>query len=109
VELDLFGRARTWKQRQDKKQKKQDKKTAKAEQGKAKAHLEWETKAKVKFGKSAKEKLDELGLHGKERRQHQWFRVRAVYSVIARVPVNIPFPLWHTAAYFRTVPDRSVR
>ena len=29
------------------------------------------------------------------------------YSAIARVPVNIPFPLWHTAAYFRTVLDRD--
>ena len=77
MELDLFKRARTWEQRQGKKQVKQDKKTAKAEQGKKNAQAE-RAKAKVTFGKSARGKLDELGLHGKERQQAKNYHKKVV-------------------------------
>lgn len=77
AELDLFGRARTWEQRQGKKQVRQDIKTAKAEQGKKNAQAE-RAKAKVTFGRSARGKLDELGLHGKERQQAKNYHKKVV-------------------------------
>jgi hypothetical protein len=87
VELDLFRRARTWEQRQDKKRQKQGTKKVKAEQGKAKASLQRETEAKVKFGKSAREKLDELGLHGKKRRQAKNYHRKVVRKAMEK---NVP-------------------
>jgi len=77
----ILGRARTVAQKQATAGAKQAKqaatKAAKAEQGKKNAAAE-KAKAKVTFGKSAKEGLDNLGLHGKDRKDAKNYHKQTV-------------------------------
>jgi len=81
VEHYIYARARTVEQKQATKDAKTAKQAAtkatKAEQGKANAAAERE-KAKVTFGKSAKESLDHLGLHGKDRKAAKGYHKQVV-------------------------------